>query len=106
MRIVRREIGGGIASRAPNRGPRVLVDDGARCVRGSVSPIGAAGEQRRAARALRHRELARGGQCDLLAASADPGGALHGDGRLSPPKEAALHWTIGQWRGPGATIAY
>ena len=71
MRIVRREIGIGIAPRFRDRAPRLLVDDRAGRIGGAIAAIGAACEQRRAARALRRRELARGCERELLAASAE-----------------------------------
>src|SRR6476469_6277834 len=100
MRIVRREIGSGIATGLRNRAPRLLVDDCAGGIGWSIAAVRAAREERRAARTLRRRELVRGSERELLAASAGARRAPQGDRRLSPPKEAALHWTIGQWRGP------
>src|SRR6478752_6828556 len=106
VRIVRREVGVGIASRFLNRAPRFLVDNSSGRVRGPIASIGAAGKECRSACALRERELPRCCERELLAPSAGTRCIPHRHRRLTPPKEAALHWSIGQWRWPRATIAY
>src|SRR6516162_5615746 len=88
MRVVPGEIALGIAARVLDLLPRGAVDDRARGIGGAVASVGAAREERRAARALALAELARGGERQLLtAASRAVREIAERDGGLASPDE-------------------